>query len=164
MFVLAVLDSPNHLQVKGNRGGNTSSNQSSDSEDTEGPEEGYDEDQQMSEKVGRFIKKSIDIVKLRIKKFNQMKELQEKSDTLDVRQKKLPQMLVSSSELSMGMEEEEHLERENAQIFIKALQDELKHLSSARGTVEIDQRLQEFASKFCHGNHANFQVQSPILV
>ncbi len=80
-----------------------------------------------------------------------MKELQEKSDTLDVRQKKLPQMLVSSSELSMGMEEEEHLERENAQIFIKALQDELKHLSSARGTVEIDQRLQEFASKFCHG-------------
>lgn len=83
----------------------------------------------------------------------QLKEMSEKSDKLDNRQKKLPQMLVTSSDLSMGIEdEEEQLERENAQLFVKALQDELKNLNSARGTVEIDQRLQEFASKFCHGN------------
>ena len=59
---------------------------------------------------------------------------------------------MSNSELAMGLEEEEeHLERENAQIFLKSLKDELKHLTSARGTIDIDQRLQEFASKYCHG-------------
>ena len=71
----------------------------------------------------------------------------------DERQSKLPQKLISNSELAMGMEEEEHLERENAQRFLKSLKEELKYLTSARGTIDIDQRLQEFASKFCHGSN-----------
>ena len=57
----------------------------------------------------------------------------------------------------MGMEEEEHLERENAQIFLNSLKDELKYLTSARGTIDIDQRLQEFASKYCHGKFVNLK-------
>ena len=73
------------------------------------------------------------------------------SQDLDDRQSKLPLKLISNSELAMGMEEEEHLERENAQIFLNSLKDELKYLTSARGTIDIDQRLQEFASKYCHG-------------
>ena len=80
----------------------------------------------------------------------------------DERQSKLPQKLMSNSELAMGLEEEEeHLERENAQIFLKSLKDELKHLTSARGTIDIDQRLQEFASKYCHGRILFFLYPHP---
>lgn len=43
------------------------------------------------------------------------------------------------------------VERENARIFIKKLKDNLDHIMSARGSVEIDNRIQDFASNFCHG-------------
>ena len=47
-------------------------------------------------------------------------EEDDEEDTLEHRQSKLPQKLISNSELAVGMEEEEeHLERENAQIFLK---------------------------------------------
>ena len=51
--------------------------------------------------------------------------------------------------------DDEVMERENAQAFLQSLKEELSRLTSARGSVEIDQRLQEFASKFCHGKNIN---------
>ena len=56
--------------------------------------------------------------------------------------------------------EVEAIERENARIFVDKLKGKLGHIMEARSSVEIDYRIQEFASGFCHGieeirnNHA----------
>ena len=47
------------------------------------------------------------------------------------------------------------MERENARTFVERLGGHMEALLGARGAVEVDVRLQEFASKFCEG--ASFQ-------
>ena len=47
------------------------------------------------------------------------------------------------------------MERENARTFVERLGRHMEALLGARGAVEVDVRLQEFASKFCEG--AQFQ-------
>ena len=42
-------------------------------------------------------------------------------------------------------------ERENARIFVDKLKEKLDYIMNARSSVEIDARIQEFASNFCHG-------------
>ena len=49
-------------------------------------------------------------------------------------------------------EERNERERENARIFIERLKAYLDTLASARGSIETDFRLQQFASDFCSGN------------
>ena len=43
------------------------------------------------------------------------------------------------------------MERENARTFVERLGRHMEALLEARGAVEVDVRLQEFASKFCEG-------------
>ena len=43
------------------------------------------------------------------------------------------------------------MERENARTFVERLGRHMEALLGARGAVEVDVRLQEFASKFCEG-------------
>ena len=43
------------------------------------------------------------------------------------------------------------MERENARTFVERLGKHMEALLGARGAVEVDVRLQEFASKFCEG-------------
>ena len=43
------------------------------------------------------------------------------------------------------------MERENARTFVERLGRYMEALLGARGAVEVDVRLQEFASKFCEG-------------
>lgn len=48
-------------------------------------------------------------------------------------------------------DERNEVERENARTFVKRLKDKLEWIMTARGSVEMDHKLQEFASTFCHG-------------
>ena len=75
-------------------------------------------------------------------------------------QNKIPTSLVTPSDLDLIENEESHLEqeRENARVFVEKLKEEMKCLNKARGTIEIDQKLQEFASRFCHGKIIRYSL------
>ena len=49
------------------------------------------------------------------------------------------------------------MERENARTFVERLGRHMEALIGARGAVEVDVRLQEFASKFCEGTLYTFK-------
>ena len=48
-------------------------------------------------------------------------------------------------------EERREHERENARTFVRLLKEKLVVIAGARGSVQMDSKLQEFASNFCHG-------------
>ncbi|XP_076031300.1 brefeldin A-inhibited guanine nucleotide-exchange protein 3 isoform X2 [Oratosquilla oratoria] len=115
---------------------------SDSSGDTEGPEEGYDDD------TGEF---SLEAEKLR-----------EEEEAF--RLHKLNETLSSSSNIRMVQDEESEAECENARHFISTLQAILPSMLAIRSTIEVDQAMQEFASKYCEGVFSesemaeNFQI------
>jgi hypothetical protein len=64
---------------------------------------------------------------------------------------------VETREEELDEEEDEEeavkneMERENARTFVERLRLHMEALLCARGSVEVDFRLQEFASRFCEG-------------
>ncbi|TRY76541.1 hypothetical protein TCAL_00090 [Tigriopus californicus] len=122
-----------------------SDNQSLASDATDGPEEGY-EDEQSTLRLDAYVDEASQV----------------EAEASVYRSGKIPKLLVDDqarAELKTNLcrldsepdnDAVNEVERENARIFIKKLKESLDHIISARGSVEIDNRIQEFASKFCH--------------
>ncbi len=139
---------PEEKNDEGSEMENDPSKDASDSEDTEGPEEGFDEDP-ANAKLDTYIAEAEDL---------------EREAAL-FHNSRIPKSLVCGEELcngpaSMGADDEDEdaaeaarneMERENARSFVDRLKAYMDTLINARGSVEVDYKLQEFASKFCEG-------------
>ncbi len=119
------------------------------SEATEGPEEGFDEDQNALN-LDAYL--------------NEAEEME--AEAAIYHHSRIPRSLLAEEneddEDDDDEKEEEdegdEMERSNARTFVEKLGQSLDHIVAARGSVETDYRVQKFASDFCHGRKKNFPL------
>uniref|UniRef100_A0A0K2TKT2 Mon2/Sec7/BIG1-like HDS domain-containing protein n=1 Tax=Lepeophtheirus salmonis TaxID=72036 RepID=A0A0K2TKT2_LEPSM len=119
------------------------------SEDTEGPEEGFDNDEDIGS-INHFLSQN---------------ENENPNSQEQIRRNKvmmLKKKISSSDEVDPMIPrhvEEEFCERENAKIFIKELKNVVNQKLNRGSTVEIDSHLQQFASDFCR-RYSNYSPET----
>ncbi|CAL4085330.1 unnamed protein product, partial [Meganyctiphanes norvegica] len=99
--------------------------------DTEGPEEGYEHDQQVLDQLEACEEERCEQECMRLQRLNQQ--------------------LQSTSNLAMVIDEEAERERQNAKHFSTTLCAVLPTFLQIRSTIEVDQAILEFSSKYCEG-------------
>ena len=112
------------------------------SEDTEGPEEGFDEDPSA----------------LKLSAYMNEADFGDEGEAI-FHHHRIPKSLLAAGEVDDDSDDDEEeedegkeAERSNARLFVEKLREGLDSIVAARGSVEMDHRIQQFASKFCHGN------------
>ena len=112
------------------------------SEDTEGPEEGFDNDED-ERPMDVFLKEAEQIHR----------------EDAQIKMSKIPKKLHSPIEpISEHDIEQLNTEKNSAATYLEALTNFIPTLYSIRSTIEIDQKIQEFSSKFCQ----DFSTESPL--
>ncbi len=115
------------------------------SEATEGPEEGFDEDQSAL-KLDAYL--------------NEADEME--AEATIFHHSRIPRSLLANDDDDDDEDDDEEdedgekdegneVERRNARLFVERLASALDKIVGARGSVETDHRIQTFASNFCHG-------------
>ncbi len=112
------------------------------SEDTEGPEEGLDEDPSA----------------LKLSAYMNEADFGDEGEAI-FHHHRIPKSLLAAGEVNDDSDDDEEeedegkeAERSNARLFVEKLREGLDSIVAARGSVEMDHRIQQFASKFCHGS------------
>jgi len=129
------------------------------SEATEGPEEGFDEDQEAL-KLDRFeeeLDEETAAFRGRIPRSfaDRLADVSDEEDDDDDDDDRLE-----------DEGEACRLERQNAREFVLELKEALPKIACARGSVEIDHRLQQFASNFCHAHstHSHASADRRVVI